>query len=213
MQPKGRVKIKWSPEFTYAIGLFTADGCLSKNGRHLDFTSKDKDQVENFHKCLDLGEMKIGTKNNSTNQKAYRVQFGDVIFYRFLEKLGLTPAKSKSLKKLDIPDVYMRDFIRGFFDGDGCSYSFWDKRWKSSFMFYITFTSASNEFLHWFREYINRKLHTTGQFYESKKSRCSYIKYAKRDSLKICEYIYYKNCVCLDRKRLKIDETLRIINH
>ena len=44
-KPQGKVLIKWSPHFAYAVGLLTADGCLSKDGRHLDLTSKDRIQI------------------------------------------------------------------------------------------------------------------------------------------------------------------------
>jgi hypothetical protein len=45
---------KWNENLAYAIGLFTADGCLYPDKRHLEFNSKDREQVENFKKCLNL---------------------------------------------------------------------------------------------------------------------------------------------------------------
>lgn len=42
MKPLSKIKIKWSPKFAYCIGLITSDGNLSKDGRHISFTSKDK---------------------------------------------------------------------------------------------------------------------------------------------------------------------------
>lgn len=48
MKPMNKVKIKWSPEFAYAIGLLVTDGSLSKDGIHIDFTSNDKEQLVNF---------------------------------------------------------------------------------------------------------------------------------------------------------------------
>ena len=93
-------KIKWNSEFAYAIGLFTADGCLSIDGRHLDFTSKDKEQVINFKKCLNL-KNKIGKKTRAREKikKYYRIQFGNVKLYKFLEGIGLTPRKKFNFKR------------------------------------------------------------------------------------------------------------------
>lgn len=51
-KPKGKVNIKWSANFAYAIGLIVSDGSLSKDGRHISFTSKDKERVDNFNKAL-----------------------------------------------------------------------------------------------------------------------------------------------------------------
>lgn len=48
MKPQNKVKIKWSPEFAYAIGLLVTDGNLSPDGRHLNFTSKDRELAETF---------------------------------------------------------------------------------------------------------------------------------------------------------------------
>ena len=54
MKPQNKVKIKWSPEFAYAIGLLTTDGNLSPDGRHLNFTSKDKELTELLRDCLGI---------------------------------------------------------------------------------------------------------------------------------------------------------------
>ena len=83
-KPHRLVVIRWSPEFAYVIGLITTDGCLINDGRHIDFTSKDKKQVAVVKKCLGLKNIKIGKKGSrSTHEKRYfRIQFGDVVFYQ-----------------------------------------------------------------------------------------------------------------------------------
>ena len=60
-KPKGKVKIEWSPNFAYAIGLLATDGCLYNDGRHISFVSKDLELVEMFKKILGL-EVKISAK-------------------------------------------------------------------------------------------------------------------------------------------------------
>ena len=104
MKPLGKVKTKWSAEFAYAIGLLTTDGSLSKDRRHINFTSKDRDLVMTFKRCLKLDNV-IGRKTSgSTKEKKYfQIQFGDVLFYRFLLKIGLMPNKTKKLGDLNIP--------------------------------------------------------------------------------------------------------------
>jgi hypothetical protein len=71
--------------------------------------------------------------------------------YDFLLSIGLTSNKSKTISVLGVPPEYYADFLRGCFDGDGTTYSYWDTRWKSSFMYYIAFVSASPPFLEWLR--------------------------------------------------------------
>jgi len=51
---KGGVKIKWSSNFAYAIGLLASDGCLSSDGRHIILTSRDREQLENYMLTLTI---------------------------------------------------------------------------------------------------------------------------------------------------------------
>lgn len=213
MKPLGKVKIKWSPEFAYAIGLLTADGNLSPDGRHINFTSKDEELIGVFKKCLNLSN-KIGRKarGGGKEKKYYVIQFGDVNFYRFLLSIGLMPKKSKIISEINIPDKYFFDFLRGHFDGDGSFYSYWDPRWRSSFMFYTVFVSASNSHIIWLQKRIFDFLKIKGHFTKSFIKICYQLKYAKRDSLKLLRSMYHApNIVCLSRKRLKIRKALSII--
>lgn len=212
-KPKNKVSIKWSPEFAYAIGLLTTDGNLSSDGRHFDFTSNDLEQIKNFMKCLGI-KVRVGFKVSGFTKKKYpHIQFGDINFYKFLLRIGLMPRKSKIIGELKIPDKYFFDFLRGHHDGDGTFYSYWDKRWESSFMFYTVFVSASKRHIDWIKgklhEFLKIKGHITGNPQKS----IYQLKYAKTESLKILNKMYYdKNVICLSRKRLKIEKALGIID-
>ncbi len=141
----------------------------------------------------------------------FRIQFGDVIFYKFLKKIGLMPKKSKVIKSIRTPNQYFFDFLRGHFDGDGTFYSYWDPRWKSSFMFYTAFISASFYHIHWLQRKIYRFLRIKGHIAQDSKKMAYYLKYAKTDSLKLIPKMYYsKNVPSLQRKRLKIERVLGI---
>src|SRR5262249_26952854 len=149
-KPKAKVKIRWSSNFAYAIGLLVSDGSLSSSGRHITFTSSDREQLENYMKALGI-KVHIGRVQNK-HDGSWRVQFGDILFYGFLKEIGLMPNKSRIIGEVKVPDKYFFDFLRGSFDGDGCTYSYWDKRWKSSFMFYTTFVSASETHILWIQK-------------------------------------------------------------
>ena len=90
--------MRWSSNLAYVIGLIVTDGNLSKDGRHIELTSKDRDQIETFSRILNL-ENKIGHKKSGYNPSGvyYRIQFGNVKLYRFLIKIGLTPNKTKTI--------------------------------------------------------------------------------------------------------------------
>ena len=210
---RNKIDIKWSPNFAYAIGLMTTDGSMSSDGRHFDLTSKDRDQRINFMNCLKIN-VKIGHKTSGhTNKKITRIQFGSVNLYKFLLGIGMTPAKTKTIGELDIPSKYIFDFLRGHLDGDGCFYSYWDKRWKRSYMFYTVFISASKEHINWIQKELNKKIKIKGHINRSGDHSIYQLKYAKNESIKLLKKIYYnKNVTCLYRKRLKIEKALGIID-
>ena len=212
-KPKGKVKIKWSPHFAYAMGLLASDGNLSPDGRHITFTSKDFELIELFQKALGV-EGHVGKKSSGTmkEKKFFVAQFSDVLFYEFLLSIGLMPNKSKILGEVKIPPEYFFSFLLGVFDGDGCTYSYFDPRWKSSFMFYTVFVSASKEHLLWIQKEVFARLAIKGHITGDVKRLFFQLKYAKADSLVLLRAMYPKrNTPCLSRKRLKIEEMLRTI--
>ncbi len=205
--------MRWSINLAYAIGLIVTDGSLSKDGRHIELTSKDKEQIETFSKILSL-KNKIGTKKSGYNLNGiyYRIQFGDVKLYRFLLKIGLTPNKTKTVGKLEIPDKLFADFLRGHLDGDGYTTSFWDSVFKNSFRLYTGFVSASDSHLEWIRDQIKRLYSLEGSLRYDKRARIFQLRYAKSASLKLINIMYYRdNLPQLKRKRFKIEQALGII--
>ncbi|MFH0792196.1 MAG: LAGLIDADG family homing endonuclease [bacterium] len=210
-RPKSKVLIKWSPEFAYAIGLLTTDGCLSIDGRHIELTSKDREQLRNFLKCLKVKNRIVYKTSGYSDRKITRTQFSDVNFYKFLLKIGLFPNKSRILKEINIPSKYFFDFLRGHFDGDGTFYSYWDKRWKSSFMFYTEFISASKEHIDWVKRMLFEKIKIRGHITRDGGKITYQLKYAKIESLKLFPKLYYnENVICLRRKRLKMEKAFKI---
>jgi hypothetical protein len=99
------------------------------------------------------------------------------------------PAKSHILATLNIPREYYLDFLRGLFDGDGTTYSYIDKRWKSSFMFCVSFAAASRPFL----DYIQLTSATCARMVKGtirSSTRAHSLAYAKSDSLKLVKFMY-----------------------
>ncbi len=209
LKPKGKVKIKWSPDFAYAIGLLVTDGNVSKDGRHVTFVSNDVEQLHNFQKALGVQFRITSTVSGYTGKRSPRLQFSDVRFWVFLNEIGIMPNKSKIIERVAVPRKYFFDFFRGCIDGDGSFYSYFDKRWKSSFMFYLILASASPRFIEWIRSEIFSRIGVRGHVNEDGRKRTLQLKYAKRESLKIIKNMYYSDSVlCLSRKREKIMKAL-----
>lgn len=201
---KREISTKWRSGLAYAIGLLAADGYLSSDKRHLELTSKDKEQIINFKKCLGL-KNKISKKTRAKEKikRYYRVQFGSVKFYKFLESIGLKNKKSKTLEKVDIPDKYFPDFIRGYFDGDG-SFGIFKHPESKHPQVKLRFTSASIQFLKWIKQKLEKTLNTEGFICKVKGAR--QLTYCKKDSIKLLNYMYYSpKLIWLSRKKKKIN--------
>ncbi|MDP2632850.1 MAG: hypothetical protein Q8P25_04000 [Candidatus Curtissbacteria bacterium] len=199
--------MRWSTNLAYAVGLITTDGCLSIDGRHIDLTSKDKDQIKTFAKLLNL-KNKIGLKySGSQKEKIYcRIQFGNVKFYRFLIKIGLSPHKSKTLGILLIPNKFFRDFLRGHLDGDGCIISYEDRyntpiNPKYVYQRLMTyFMSASKPHMEWLQMRIKNSLDIQGALLKRKPNEERYattwtLKFSKKESIILLNWLYYSPSV------------------
>ena len=215
----------WTPKLAYIVGLITTDGNLSKDGRHIDLTSKDLDQISTFSKLLGLNN-KIGLKDSGTSQgkKYYRIQFSNVQLYRFLLSIGLTPTKSKSIGELKIPDKYFADFLRGHLDGDGSIFTYQDKYNQYRGVTYLNtrlfvyFISVSNLHIIWLHKKISELAQVNGSLQKRPSKNRNHtimwtIKFAKKESIKLIKWIYYEpNLPSLERKATLAKQILEIIS-
>ncbi|MCG2694200.1 hypothetical protein L6259_02955 [Candidatus Parcubacteria bacterium] len=202
MKPLNKVTIEWSPNFAYAIGLIATDGCLSKDGRHINLTSKDMKIIEKFRDILKL-ENKIGRKAREKEKvkKYFYIQFGDKIFYQYLLSIGLTPAKSKTISSLKIPNEYFMDFFRGCIDGDG-NISISKHPESQHPQLKVRLASASKFFLGWIKFNLSEIAKLNGGWI-GKGTRIYMLSYGKADSVKLLKLLYYDNVESyLDRKYL-----------
>ncbi len=126
----------------YFLGLFHADGsCTSRtrgNNEEIRFQIslqiKDKEILEKFLLDVDLPPQRLKLyKSSRPNESDYaKLYLADKRFTKHLLDL-----KQESL--IDrIPDIFMPDFVRGFFDGDGCIYV--RRNDKKIFYYGVTFT-------------------------------------------------------------------------
>lgn len=202
-----RVKREWSSNFAYAIGLIASDGNIRKDKSYVKFASKDLDLINHFQKGLSV-KNKI-TKRQLSDRFWYTVEVGDKIFCEFLNSIGLHPCKSKTIQFVTVPDEYFADFVRGVFDGDGTFYSSWDTRWPNSFVFQISFASASYDFIHWFQSKLTKLYDVKGFIRQG--DGVFNLRYVKGDSRRLFDVMYYRNDILfLNRKYKKIKDAFEI---
>ncbi len=204
---KDTPELTWTENIAYAIGLITSDGYLA--ARHcIRLGSKDLEQIENFKIALSL-KNRIGknARGGETEKKYFYVAFKNKSFYNFLLKIGLTPAKSRTIREVLVPNNVFPDFLRGLFDGDGTFYTFQDKRWPNSFGFKLSFASASPDFILWLKNRLSDLYNVKG--YLHKGAGVINLEYTKSDTRILNNIMYYNHeLLSLTRKYLKVKTAL-----
>ncbi len=204
--------IVWSPEVAYAVGIIATDGNLSRSPGHVTVVSKDTDLLETVRRCLGLRAPIAPHQSGYGVRPCYHVAWCNRRFYDALLAIGLTPAKSRTLSAVMIPDEYFPDFLRGCIDGDGSIVTYVDRYntfKKPTYVYtrlYVSLVSASQRFVEWLRASIRRLTRLEGEVAvrhgTSTRQDLWRLRYAKRESLAILRWIYYASDLpCLDRKR------------
>jgi len=109
----------------YLLGFIYADGCIycSARGHYLMITSVDKFIIERAKMWLQSGHTIQAAPSVWLNGKEnFRLRIGNKEIYKDLINLGVYPSKSLTIRMPSIPSEFLKDFVRGNFDGDGCVY-------------------------------------------------------------------------------------------
>ena len=202
----------------YVLGFFSADGYITVNKRGGQFWCiqiTDKKLLEKIRKAVGA-EHKISVRvpSKKGEKTLYRLQIGSIQMCDDLRVLGFDKNKTKSLSIPNVPDEYLADFVRGYFDGDGNVWVGENHKYrnskKSSFTIQTVFTSCSHEFL----TQLQLKLVTVGinngAIYKSKGD-YSRLKFSVSGSLKLYKFMYNRHIrgfsgLFLNRKK-KVFET------
>lgn len=180
----------------YVLGFFAADGSMLKNksgGHFIEFNITDRN-VLCFIRTAVGSNHKI-TKRPSRNSEwknIYRIQIGSKEWFSDLSYLGFTQRKSNTLQFPNVPKKYVCDFIRGYFDGDGCVYfkklKYADRK-RKRWVVLTLFTSGSKNFLMTLHD-ILRMFEVEGGSLR-KKVRGFDLAFSHRDSLALYRLMYH----------------------
>jgi len=157
----------WSVEVAYAVGLIATDGNLGRKKPVLTIVSKDTDLLETVRRCLAL-TTPIRRHTAGYGHRCHHLGWHDRSLYEWLREIGLTPAKSLTLRPLSVPDEYFVDFFRGCIDGDGTILVYPDRyhvpkcdRYVYERL-YVSIVSASHAFIDWLRATVQRLTNVNG---------------------------------------------------
>lgn len=184
----------WSRDMAYILGLWFADGCIY-GGKMFDITLHKKDKYILKQIADILGYE--GPIMDYVDRQAARLNFSCVVIYKDIQALGGTERKSNTIDFPDVPREYLPDFIRGYFDGDGCICYLKGGRVNSSFC------SGSKKYLMSLWDILKSEAGVEGGSYSTSNR---VIQFGKRDSIKVGKYMYQDNPnLFLLRKKEKFD--------
>ena len=215
---KQRIKINenffstWSNEMAYVLGVIYTDGNLIeltlkderykgiKSVKRLSISQKEPELLEKVLKLMDCNSRLIHRRRMEYN----KIVSGETYIFLVhnekicddLIRIGLTPNKSKTIEFPQIPDKYVRHFIRGCWDGDGSVFNYSDiSRVYRQNRIGATFVSGSLTFVQAMADKLADKLHEAGLIKRNiKKDKNSYrIAFAGEKNCKLLYKYLYEN--------------------
>ena len=187
----------WDPAMAYVLGYLYADGNLENasylRGRYIRFSSVDRDILEKVKQSLCSAHKIVSQKPGWPNGKQrYLLRIGSHKIYNSLLKYGLYPNKSLTIKFPDVPPGYLADFIRGYFDGDGCVSLYKVRGVHQEVVvkrLLIAFTSGSIDFLNRLAALLRQGI-TLKQSTVYVSHRSYQLRYSTEDSIKLFKFMY-----------------------
>lgn len=169
----------WTRNMAYMFGFWFADGCIYR-GRMFDITVHKKDRyiLKKFAEELQYE----GKLYDYVDRQAARIDFSCKVIYDDIVALGGKECKSLDCKFPKVPEEYLSDFIRGYFDGDGCACIYKGNKFCTSF------ASGSPDFLSALHKILKEKAGIVGG------SQSGFtLSFGKRDSKLLGQYMYKDN--------------------
>lgn len=186
----------WSDKMAYVLGVIYTDGVIhyvkashaKKKYLRFGVSQKEPELLEKVLALMDsthrIRKKRINLKTNPTTINFFEIQRQNMC--KDLINLGVTPKKSLTIKFPDIPDQYVRHFIRGCWDGDGSIFE------NSRANFRASYISASYDFIFGFTMALKKDRIKNIKFDVSKKENRTYTIYlnGNENCSKLFEYLY-----------------------
>jgi len=194
----------WSSTMAYILGFWFADGYMRhEKSYRIVFSSNNYNILDLIRKCLNSNN-RIVSQNRDKSKDL--IIFSKKLYYKLLE-LGGKRCKSRTVLFPDIPNKFLPDFIRGYFDGDGSVFFtkyIHTKIKKIRIELRSNFTSGNVDFLDELQNILNKKLGLI------KKKICGFnngrsfkLGYGTYDTLKLLRFMYYPNYLIGMAKKAK----------
>lgn len=194
---------------SYWLGFIFADGWITKYAVGIELNKNDDNHLKKFNKDI-LGNLSISYRTRKPTvidgrQTGFRntccLQINSKEMVDDLISHGCVQNKSLIVKEpIMVPEEYLRHFVRGYFDGNGCIR--FDKRelisGRKEYL-RVCISTGSNDFATWLSCYLNNK--NINNYITRQEKKNNYNVWIVSDSLiDFLNYIYKDSIVHLDRK-------------
>ena len=194
-----------SPEKAYWLGFLYADGYVTKQHKvGLSLAECDTGHIEKFRAAIrSTHPVHFYTSSGYSNCRYARLIFSSEEMSADLQRLGCVQRKSLILMfptEEQVPLIYLRDFVRGYFDGDGSITT----GGKGHYL--RLKICGTKEFLEGLRNYINsviqpNELHTSlEKRHKDEKNNFSLTISPPYNAKRVLDELYKDSTVYLDRK-------------
>lgn len=119
-----------SEESAYTLGLIATDGHVYLARNQINFDSTDKEQIDNLKQCLECTRepyvyepriSEIRGHKVEGKKKVYKLRFGPKkICDDFMQYFAPKSSDRNSISEEIKNNSYVKHFVRGVIDGDGC---------------------------------------------------------------------------------------------
>ena len=195
-------------EKAYWLGVFYADGNISKEGEYkkIRFNTIDKDWLNSFINAIEYSGTFHTETHKTYNKDIYCLIIGDDTLHDDLNTLGCVPNKTKVIVFPSIKESLIRHFIRGYFDGDGTVGIYKNKSDNNYYTLRSGFCSGSEQFI----EQLAEKLPcVTKTIQKRANSNLWTLMFSVKDSIRLYNYMYKDATIWLQRKRDKFEKYIK----
>lgn len=213
---------KYSVESCYWAGIIASDGCIFSHGRadkknnylSIGVSEIDSKMIERFKTFSKYtGKLYRGKRSKQNHHDCIEIRLNNINIVKDLEKnFNITSAKSLTYIPPNIPKKYVKYFILGLLDGDGCITYYTTNTGRKHFGLSFVGTKETCEYI---KKFLKSDVKLFKRYKESDKNNYSFVIQGNIQIYKILSNLYDEKVkdICLERKYNKFLELKEQINN